>query len=124
MFAECVPDDEFTTAEIQGYLLTCKMKPLVALSGVAEWVERERSEKREREEREAKRKEKLREMRLKAKTAVIAEMVGSIQPQTTCNDASSSVAQSTPIVDIDGAQKQSTSEMAKDGATIGPTVPA
>lgn len=76
MFAERIPDDEFTTAEIQGYLLTCKMKPLIALSGVTEWVERERSEKREREQREAKRKERLRETRMKAKTAVIAEMVG------------------------------------------------
>lgn len=124
-FAECIPEDEFTTAELQGYLLMCKMKPLVALSGVTEWVEQERAEKREREEREARRKEKLREMRLKAKTAVIAEMVGPIQQQAATNDASSTVAKSTAIGDVSDEKKLTDHQPAtlKDAATSSPTVP-
>ena len=75
-FAEVVPEDEFSTAELQGYLLTYKMKPLDAVSGIAQWIEHERMEKRERDEREKQRKEKLRESRLRAKTAMVADLVG------------------------------------------------
>jgi len=89
-FAESVPADEFSTAELQGYLLMCKMKPVEAVSGIAEWIEQERAEKREREEREEKRKEKLRESRLKAKTAMVAELVGPLQRHTASGDTSSS----------------------------------
>lgn len=80
-FAESVPADEFSTAELQGYLLTCKMKPLDAVSGITEWIEQERTEKRERADREEKRKERLRESRLKAKTAMVADLVGPLQQQ-------------------------------------------
>jgi len=89
-FAEFIPDDEFSTAELQGYLLMCKMKPLDAVSGIAEWIEQERTEKRERAEREEKRKEKLMESRLKAKTAMVAELVGPLQQQAASGDASTS----------------------------------
>jgi chaperone BCS1 len=89
-FAELIPDDEFSTAELQGYLLMCKMKPLDAVSGVAEWIEQERTEKREREEREEKRKEKLRESRLKTKKAIVADLVGPLQQQAASGDASTS----------------------------------
>jgi mitochondrial chaperone BCS1 len=88
-FAESVPADEFSTAELQGYLLTCKMKPLDAVSGIQEWIEQERLDKRERAEREEKRKEKLRESRLRAKTAIVADLVGPLQQQAASQDASS-----------------------------------
>ena len=89
-FAESVPDDEFSTAELQGYLLTCKMKPLDAVSGIAKWIEQERTEKRERVEREEKRKEELRKTRLKAKTAIFEDLVGPLQQQAASSDASCS----------------------------------
>src|SRR5579875_927059 len=38
-FASHVPPDEFSTAEIQGYLLGCKNQPEQAVAGIAEWVE-------------------------------------------------------------------------------------
>lgn len=103
-FAESVPEDEFSTAELQGYLLTCKMKPLDAVSGISEWIQHERTEKREREEREKQRKEKLRESKLKAKTAIMADLIGPLQQQKTAapEDAvADSSLQSNPLSDTD-----------------------
>jgi chaperone BCS1 len=60
-FAEDVPDHEFSTAELQGFLLSCKKKPDEAVAGVSSWVEQELMERQEKEVREAKRKEALRE---------------------------------------------------------------
>jgi hypothetical protein len=88
-FAGSVPEDEFSTAELQGYLLLCKMKPLDAVSGIDAWIEQERAEKRERAEREENRKEKLKESRLKAKAAMVAEFVGPLQQQTSSANGSS-----------------------------------
>jgi len=87
LFAESVPEDEFSTAELQGYLLTCKMKPLDAITGIAEWIHHERTEKRQRDERERQRKEKLRESRLKAKTAMVVDLVGPLQQRKTVTQA-------------------------------------
>lgn len=47
-FGESVPENEFTTAELQGYLLSCKQSPEDAGDGVAEWVRQELHERRER----------------------------------------------------------------------------
>jgi len=62
-FASVVPEHEFSTAELQGYLLSRKMKPADAASAVKEWIEQERAQKKERGVREAERKAKLREAR-------------------------------------------------------------
>lgn len=57
-FADSIPEDEFSVAALQGYLLRNKIQPAGAASNAAEWVrsEREMRErlKREREERELK----------------------------------------------------------------------
>lgn len=47
-FARAVPEHEFSIAELQGYLLEWKLKPLDALLGVEKWVEGERTTRRER----------------------------------------------------------------------------
>jgi len=60
-FAAGVPQHEFSTAELQGYLLSCKRTPESAAAGIDVWVEQERVERQKREEREEKRKQKLRE---------------------------------------------------------------
>jgi len=60
-FASHVPDREFSTAELQGYLLSCKKNPGRAVSGIAEWVEVERKERKERKEKEEERKRQVRE---------------------------------------------------------------
>lgn len=81
-FADLLPDGEFSTAELQGYLLMHKKYPSEAVSGTSVWIAQERREKQEREDRENKRKEKLRESRLKAKAAVVAELVSPLQQQS------------------------------------------
>ncbi|TCD66316.1 hypothetical protein EIP91_001562 [Steccherinum ochraceum] len=70
-FADSIPDEEFSVAALQGYLLKNKSRPEEAAGGAAEWViqerelrERMRKEKEARElkeklERERKRKELL-----------------------------------------------------------------
>ncbi|THU96877.1 P-loop containing nucleoside triphosphate hydrolase protein [Dendrothele bispora CBS 962.96] len=62
-FASRVPLDEFSTAELQGYLLTCKKQPLQAVEGVINWVSDERTERRKRREREEAEREKARKKR-------------------------------------------------------------
>ncbi|KAF8625116.1 hypothetical protein AX15_005540 [Amanita polypyramis BW_CC] len=59
-FADGVPEEEFSVAALQGYLLRNKSQPEAAANGVVEWVKSERDMKerlkREREAREAKEK--------------------------------------------------------------------
>jgi len=54
-FAESIPDHEFSTAELQGYLLSCKREPEKAAAGAAIWVEEEISQRNERKQREEQR---------------------------------------------------------------------
>ena len=60
-FAAYVPEHEFSTAELQGFLLTCKQEPEKAVAGVAAWVEQVREEREARMRREEERK--LKKMR-------------------------------------------------------------
>ncbi|CAE6438595.1 unnamed protein product [Rhizoctonia solani] len=57
-FAEAIPDEEFSVASLQGYLLKNKTRPQAAADDAAAWVISERELKarlqREKEEREAK----------------------------------------------------------------------
>ncbi|THU78702.1 P-loop containing nucleoside triphosphate hydrolase protein [Dendrothele bispora CBS 962.96] len=59
-FASCLPIDEFSTADLQGYLLSWKTQPSQAVAGVLDWVELERAERRKRKEREEAEREKTR----------------------------------------------------------------
>ncbi|KAH9484752.1 putative mitochondrial chaperone BCS1-B [Psilocybe cubensis] len=67
-FADGLPEDEFSVAGLQGYLLKHKAQPEAAANGVEEWVKNEREMrerlKREKEAREIKEKA-LREKRRK-----------------------------------------------------------
>ncbi|KAG1762877.1 P-loop containing nucleoside triphosphate hydrolase protein [Suillus occidentalis] len=78
MFADSIPDDEFSVAALQGYLLKNKSQPEAAANGAAAWViserelrERLRKEKEAREikeklDREKRRKELLEKEKEKA----------------------------------------------------------
>ncbi|KAF8505057.1 P-loop containing nucleoside triphosphate hydrolase protein [Gautieria morchelliformis] len=57
-FATSIPDNEFSMAELQGYLLNWKRDPAGAVHGVDLWVESERAAKQETEAREQLRKER------------------------------------------------------------------
>ena len=63
-FADSIPEDEFSVAALQGYLLKNKSRPECAASGVLDWVKSERELrerlKREREAREVKEKLEVR----------------------------------------------------------------
>lgn len=81
-FADHVPEGEFSTAELQGYLLTYKMQPLDAVNGIAEWVRLERAERQKRAEWEGRRKgnSKAKESTSNVKannSGVVADLVGS-----------------------------------------------
>jgi mitochondrial chaperone BCS1 len=57
-FSSSVPEDEFSAAELQGYLLTCKWDPERAVDGLSAWVDAQRRERAERVAREEKEREK------------------------------------------------------------------
>jgi mitochondrial chaperone BCS1 len=60
-FAEAIPEDEFSVAALQGWLLKNKTRPENAATGATEWVksEREMKERLAREREEKERKERL-----------------------------------------------------------------
>ncbi|KAL0945440.1 hypothetical protein HGRIS_000930 [Hohenbuehelia grisea] len=72
-FADGVPEDEFTVAELQGYLLPLKKRPRDAAANVAAWVAGEQAERRGHAARAAERKAKAR----REKTAGMTVGVGS-----------------------------------------------
>jgi chaperone BCS1 len=58
-FSSAIPPHEFSTAELQGYLLGCKTSPCQAAAGVAAWVKSETAERQEKRRKdEGKRQEK------------------------------------------------------------------
>ncbi|KAF8872803.1 hypothetical protein CPB84DRAFT_1798978 [Gymnopilus junonius] len=60
-FGDSVPEHEFSTAELQGFLLSCKQNPERAVEEIPKWVENEKNEKVAREKREEERKARLKE---------------------------------------------------------------
>ncbi|KAF8913569.1 hypothetical protein CPB85DRAFT_555497 [Mucidula mucida] len=66
-FADGVPEDEFSVAALQGWLLRWKSNPDEAARGVGKWVEEEREGRKQREEKTRKRGEKKKAEKEKAK---------------------------------------------------------
>ncbi|TFK66856.1 P-loop containing nucleoside triphosphate hydrolase protein [Pluteus cervinus] len=62
-FSSKIPPDQFSTAEIQGYLLTHRISPTEAVENVETWVEQELEERKQKNEREEIRKQKMKENR-------------------------------------------------------------
>lgn len=75
-FSQGVPEYEFSTAELQGYLLSCKKHPEQAATGIGAWVEKERIERKERKEREIERKAKEQQSRDEVTQMQFAKMGG------------------------------------------------
>jgi mitochondrial chaperone BCS1 len=75
-FAALLPEDEFTTAELQGYLLTCKWDPACAVDGFGPWMNMVRNERVERVVREEKEKEKRRKVKKAAFSNAVATAPG------------------------------------------------
>ncbi|KAF8163917.1 P-loop containing nucleoside triphosphate hydrolase protein [Mycena galopus ATCC 62051] len=62
-FAAAIPADEFSTAELQGYLQSHKKTPVAAMEGAGAWVEEIQEERKAREEREAERRRRIKARR-------------------------------------------------------------
>lgn len=75
-FSQGVPEYEFSTAELQGYLLSCKKHPEQAAIGIGAWVEQERIERKGRKEREIERKAKEQQSRDEVTQMQFANMGG------------------------------------------------
>ncbi|KAI0791922.1 P-loop containing nucleoside triphosphate hydrolase protein [Abortiporus biennis] len=62
-FGDSIPDDEFSVASLQGYLLKNKTRPKECVDEVADWIVKERETraklKKEKEEREAREKKEV-----------------------------------------------------------------
>ena len=65
-FASVILLDEFSVADIQGYLLDCKTDPVEAVRGIRGWVERQMEARRESEAREQERRERVAAARTRA----------------------------------------------------------
>ncbi|EEB93172.1 hypothetical protein MPER_08214, partial [Moniliophthora perniciosa FA553] len=61
VFASAIKPYEFTAAELQGYLLSCKKQPLQAVDGISTWIQQERIDRREQKEREEAKRKKAQE---------------------------------------------------------------
>lgn len=79
-FTASVPEHEFSTAELQGYLLSCKMMPEKAAKGVKQWVEDERKQREEKEMRieskKRKQAERMEKMEVEKFQKTLAKMNG------------------------------------------------
>ncbi|KAG5642101.1 hypothetical protein DXG03_003600 [Asterophora parasitica] len=62
-FASHIPEHEFSTAELQGFLLSCKKEPLRAVSSAQAWVAEQLGERSDKKTREDEKKRKAREKR-------------------------------------------------------------
>ncbi|KDR84641.1 hypothetical protein GALMADRAFT_23943, partial [Galerina marginata CBS 339.88] len=62
-FAASIPDHEFSTAEIQGFLLGYKQQPELAVQSISAWIEQESMERAERTKSEQEKKNKRREIK-------------------------------------------------------------
>ncbi|EKM76611.1 hypothetical protein AGABI1DRAFT_62968 [Agaricus bisporus var. burnettii JB137-S8] len=50
-FTAGIPAHEFSIADLQGYLLSCKMMPEKAAKGISDWVANEKKQKQEKQDR-------------------------------------------------------------------------
>ncbi|KAJ6544059.1 P-loop containing nucleoside triphosphate hydrolase protein [Mycena capillaripes] len=68
-FASALHDYEFSPAELQGYLLSNRERPIAAAAEMGAWVARQRAERQEKEDLKAERKERMCDARAKMEAA-------------------------------------------------------
>ena len=69
-FAEVIPEETFSLAQIQGYLLTKKVQPRGAVDGAAEWARTQIEEKKKLEELKEEKTQKRREAQAAKRAAM------------------------------------------------------
>ncbi|THH29281.1 hypothetical protein EUX98_g4901 [Antrodiella citrinella] len=129
-FGDAIPDDEFSVASLQGYLLKNKTRPKECVDEVQAWIVQERETrarlKKEKEEREAKEKKeaeetakkedkakeeapvKVKRSRVKT-TTVVATPTEPVIPESSESTPSSSESESTGA-DADGEESVTSEE--------------
>ncbi|KAJ7578681.1 mitochondrial chaperone BCS1 [Mycena floridula] len=95
-FASLVPQSEFTTAELQGFLLSCKKNPVHALLGISAWVEEEREDRAAKKVRDEKRKDKAEAAKAKRINAMRGMYAGPQSQPVVPNDVLGVVQIDTP----------------------------
>ncbi|KAJ7166454.1 P-loop containing nucleoside triphosphate hydrolase protein [Mycena crocata] len=79
-FAAALRDYEFSPAELQGYLLSNRQRPIAAAAEMPAWVLRQRAERQEKAELKAERKERMRDARAKMEAARFQQQYASYPP--------------------------------------------
>jgi hypothetical protein len=96
-FSAQIPPDEFSTAELQGYLLGFKDDPEGAATGISAWVGQERIERKLKAERAAARKQQSAEAQRKYRATLDAAIpIQPSMPAPTSNDNASPEGQVVP----------------------------
>lgn len=112
-FTAAIPPASFSTADIQGYLLVRKMRPLKAVEDVEEWAKAELEKRRIKKENEEKRKERIREARAKARAMTYGGGWGG--PPQTGQDGQ------TPAADGTDPAKETEAQAPTDTTEVAPT---
>ncbi|KAJ7670308.1 hypothetical protein B0H17DRAFT_1209410 [Mycena rosella] len=79
-FAAAMRDYELSAAELQGYLLSNRERPVAAAAEMGAWVVRQRAERQEKAELKAERKERMRATRAKMEAARFQQHYGAYPP--------------------------------------------
>ncbi|KAJ7584988.1 hypothetical protein C8J56DRAFT_1053390 [Mycena floridula] len=87
-FASLVPPSEFTTAELQGFVLSCKKNPAQALLGISAWVEfeeerKDRAAKKVRDQERRDKAEAAKTKRINAMRASVGDVSTGLTPPLT-----------------------------------------
>lgn len=81
-FTASIPTHEFSIADLQGYLLSCKMMPEKAAKEISDWVANERKQKQEKQDRlDAKRRrqaERIEKMEVERFQKTLTKLNGSV----------------------------------------------
>lgn len=75
-FAESIPEDKFTPAELQGFLLANRLSPTGAVENIGAWVETELAVQEEEREKEEKKKKKAAAKKKTKKALAALEKLG------------------------------------------------
>ncbi|KAJ3509731.1 hypothetical protein NLJ89_g5069 [Agrocybe chaxingu] len=86
-FASAIPEHEFSTAELQGYLLTFKKDPVSASHGAAAWVSQEQRDREEQKRKEAEKKAKAKEKREEREASALKGPLARLGVQAGASDA-------------------------------------
>lgn len=78
-FASAIPPDEFSMAELQGYLLGFRTAPAEAVHGIQAWVEGERQARRDKEVREQLRTERIAAAKAQQQRSVYDPILAGVQ---------------------------------------------